>query len=431
MGTEMKDSGVEWIGKIPLNWAVKKLKYVASERTEQLLETTDPDYQFRYVEISSVSEAEGISKYEDMTFKIAPSRARKKVQIGDILISTVRTYLRAIAAVDDSDDVIVSTGFAVIRPVDINPCFLKYATLSESFISEIMANSEGISYPSTTSNKILSQKIALPSRFEQDKIAQYLDVECIRINHITSLLKEKIQKLKELKRSLISELVTKGLVPNVDLKDSGIEWIGKIPVDWKLSPLKNVFTVYAGSTPKSDISEYWDGDIVWVTPSDMDKSQKEIASSKKKITHKGYDSANLTIVPSGSLILSTRAPVGTINISTTPLCTNQGCKSLVVKNCKTDVRFYYYFLSILDAPLNALSLGTTFLELSTRALESFQVPVPKHSMQRAISNYLDIKCSRIDNLIDLETKFYEKLTEYKQSIIYEYVTGKKRVPQEV
>ena len=131
-----------------------------------------------------------------------------------------------------------------------------------------------------------------------------------------------------------------------EYKDSGVEWLGEIPSHWKIVPTKQLFNIVNGATPKSGVTEFWDGRIIWVTPSDLSKlSSFEINDSGRYITKKGFESCGTSLVPAGSMILSCRAPIGSLAITTKEICTNQGCKSLVVKN-KTNSKFaFYYFYS--------------------------------------------------------------------------------------
>ena len=145
MAEQMKPSGIDWIGDIPESWKVRPLKYLAKCNQDVLLETTAPDYSFRYVDIGSVTYERGITGYQELRFEDSPSRARRKVSVGDTIISTVRTYLKAIAIISDSENVIVSTGFAVYTPDEaIYPQYLYYFCKSEGFVQEIDKNSYGI-----------------------------------------------------------------------------------------------------------------------------------------------------------------------------------------------------------------------------------------------------------------------------------------------
>ena len=137
-----RDSGVEWIGEVPVGWEVKPLKFTATINDDSLLENTDPDFEFDYVDIGSVDYVEGISSKETMTFENAPSRARRIVKPGDTIVSTVRTYLRAIASIGEFDKPhIVSTGFAVVRPKTVYADFLAYTLKASFFVQSIVARS--------------------------------------------------------------------------------------------------------------------------------------------------------------------------------------------------------------------------------------------------------------------------------------------------
>ncbi|MDW2331509.1 restriction endonuclease subunit S [Vibrio sp. 1069] len=173
-----------------------------------------------------------------------------------------------------------------------------------------------------------------------------------------------------------------------EYKESGIDWIGVIPVSWSCLPIKRSFEVVNGSTPRSGEKLYWDGDITWVTPADLSKVNESISTSSKTITNEGLSSCGTSLVPKGSLILSTRAPIGTIAIASKELCTNQGCKSLI-KTTSVENKYVYYVLSISGKQLNNLGRGTTFLELSTDELANYRVPNPSIQEQQKIANFLD------------------------------------------
>ncbi len=169
-----KPSGVEWLGDVPHEWEVRRLKFAVTCNDETLPETTDPDYEIEYVDISSVNLAEGIVSTEKLEFEKAPSRARRKVQNGDSLVSTVRTYLKAIAPVNNPpENLIVSTGFAVVRPMDLmEPSFLSYYVQSQGFVDSVCANSKGVSYPAINPTELVCIETTYPeNRSEQKAIA--------------------------------------------------------------------------------------------------------------------------------------------------------------------------------------------------------------------------------------------------------------------
>jgi len=205
-------------------------------------------------------------------------------------------------------------------------------------------------------------------------------------------------------------------------KDSGVEWIGEIPEHWEVISTKRIFKVINGATPDTNEPIYWDGDIPWVTPIDLNENQGHIIeSTKRTLTPAGYNSCGTTLVPAGSIILSTRAPIGHLALAGRPLCTNQGCKSLSkISNNDTNY-FYYHYLASVDE-LQALGMGTTFLELSNQALGSFKVCLPSLEEQRSIAQFINHKTSEIDNLIADKEKLIALLQEYRQAVISEAVT---------
>lgn len=205
----MKDSGIDWIGKIPEDWKIIPLKYTIKNKTDVLKETTDPDFEFLYVDIGSVVTGY-INNYQLVRFKNAPSRARKVVRDKDVIISTVRTYLKAIASIKTKNlPIIVSTGFAVLRSNGkINPDFLRYAVENESFVSQVQINSVGINYPAISQSKLLNLKIVFPPMDVQIAINKYLDNKTYQIDRMISQKKKQLSLLSDYKNSLIFEYVT-------------------------------------------------------------------------------------------------------------------------------------------------------------------------------------------------------------------------------
>ena len=203
-------------------------------------------------------------------------------------------------------------------------------------------------------------------------------------------------------------------------KPSGIEWIGEVPEHWDLKKIKFCFDVYAGATPKTENAEYWDGDIVWVTPADYKTEDKYINGGKKTITKKGYDSCNTQIVPVGSIIFSKRAPIGTVALSNVELCTNQGCLSCVPKD--TNSTFYYYAMSVSTECFDLLGSGATFKEISADSFSNVKMPYPSLAEQEAIAAYLDARCADIDKVVATQEKRIALLKELKQSVITQAVT---------
>lgn len=205
-------------------------------------------------------------------------------------------------------------------------------------------------------------------------------------------------------------------------KDSGVEWIGQVPEHWEVAPLKRLAQVVNGATPESGISAYWDGDIAWFTPADLDnENATELIEPRRKITLDGLESCAARLTPPGSVVLSTRAPVGSVGITQTPSATNQGCRTLVPTGA-IPPKLLAEILVAARSELALRSNGTTFQELSTDALASLRVPLPPPAEQTAIAVALDRETARIDALIAKKTRFIELLKEKRQALITHAVT---------
>ncbi|UZW12855.1 restriction endonuclease subunit S [Clostridium pasteurianum] len=214
---KMKDSGVEWIGEIPEHWSLSKIKYQADINIKTLGEIIDENYEIKYIDIGSVNSNGEIINIENYIFKNSPSRARRIVSKGDTIISTVRTYLKAITWFEDvEENVICSTGFAVLSPRStIYPKYLFYLMRSTRYIDEIVRRSTGVSYPAITSSEIGKIDCLLPNMKEQIEIVKYIDDQIGEISDLVESITSQIEKLKEYRKSLISEVVT----GKIDVKD--------------------------------------------------------------------------------------------------------------------------------------------------------------------------------------------------------------------
>ncbi len=205
-----KDSGVEWLGKIPGCWSVKKLKHWLLVNQSTLPEGTIPSYVFDYLDIGSIGTGCLVEQPKRIRFRDSPSRARRVVRLGDTIISMVRTYLKAVWYVEKSDhDLIASTGFAVLTPkLGTWPKFVNYLCQSESFTNQVTANSVGVAYPAIAETKLGAFKVAVPPLPEQTAIARFLDKTSSRIDDAIARAQRKVELLREYRERLISDVVT-------------------------------------------------------------------------------------------------------------------------------------------------------------------------------------------------------------------------------
>jgi type I restriction enzyme S subunit len=210
--------------------------------------------------------------------------------------------------------------------------------------------------------------------------------------------------------------------PYPSYKDSGVEWLGKIPTHWQTKQVKRVFNIVNGSTPRSNEADYWNGDIPWVTPNDLGRlSGDTIYSTERSITRKGYQSCGTTLVPAGSLVLSTRAPIGHLAIAGMDLCTNQGCRALVFRSRENSQYFYYQLLAA-RPELESFGRGSTFLELGRDELGTVSLAYSSSSEQCAIAAFLDRETAKIDALVAKQERLIELLQEKRAALISHAVT---------
>lgn len=422
MTREMKNSGVEWIGDIPSEWKIIKSKYIFANHKEivgdrennfERLSLTLNGVLKRPKDDSKGLQSESLSTYQvlykdELVFKMIDLENTSTSRVG------------------------YSPYTGLVSPVYIvfnNNKYSKYGfwyfyNLWQRNIYNTLGNN-GVRSALNASDMLNLPFIQIPNE-EQTRISDFLDSKVTEIDKIISETKASIENYKEYKQSVITEAVTKGLDKNVPMKDSGIEWIGKIPCEWKVCKIKNIFKIYSGATPKSEQSEYWNGNIIWITPADYKTTDKYISSGKRFLTQEGYDSCGTTLVPENSIIFSKRAPIGSVAISQVPLCTNQGCLACVCER-NANAEFYYYVMSAFTTIFELYGSGTTFKEISFDSFSAFNIPFPSMLEQQRIVDFLNNKCAEIDNLISEKEKLIINLEEYKKSLIYEYVTGKKAV----
>lgn len=418
---QYKDSGVEWLGEVPEHWEVKRLKYFTTVNDETLSEKYDEDFEINYIDIGSVTTGY-IQNSEVILYSDAPSRARRIVREGDILVSTVRTYLKAIAPVSHSENgYIASTGFAVIRSRnDVCSDYLKYALLSNYFINLVESESTGISYPAINASELVTFNIALAPFEEQQVVANFLDNATCKIDTLIQKQQNLIELLKEKRQALISHTVTKGLNPHVKMKDSGVEWLGEIPEHWGVVQSRRLF---------KDRKEKARNDDEQLTASQKYGViyQKEFMELEgRKVTLVLTGSEILKHVEAGDFVISMRSFQGGLE-----LCKYSGSVSsayiglIPIKHVIHDY-FKYLFKSI--TYIQALQ-STSNLVRDGQALrfENFSqvdlVIVPEIEQQQ-IANYLDNATCKIDTLISKAQEAIELLKERRTALISATVTGK-------
>lgn len=205
-------------------------------------------------------------------------------------------------------------------------------------------------------------------------------------------------------------------------RPSGVDWLGEVPEHWQSGPLQRWFAIVNGGTPASSEETYWDGDSVWLTPDDLGQNEgARIHAGRRSITEEGVLNSSARVTPAGSIVLSTRAPIGHLAITEVPSATNQGCRTLVPSN-DADSCFAYYALLASRSVLQSLGKGSTFMELTPTDLGGHALPLPPLDEQRAIAAFLDRETERIDALVAKKRQLIERLQEYRTALITRTVT---------
>ena len=399
-----KDSGVEWLGMIPVHWDVKRLKRVATWNDEVLPEWTEPDLELIYVDIGGVDARDGVVEKEHLTFEYAPTRARRVVRDGDVIISTVRTYLRAIASiVDPEPGLIVSTGFAVIRPRDIYACFVAYAVRAPYFVDNVVANSVGVSYPAINANELVLLPVVCPTDSEQRAITAFLDCETAKLDALVAKKERLIELLQEKRTALITRAVTKGLDPDVPMKDSGVEWLGEIPAHWNIKQLRWAITFQRGhDLPSEDRDE---GDVPIVSSSGVSSNHSRAIAEAPGIVTGRYGT-----IGQFHLMKQRYWPLNTTLYST--------------DLHGSEPRFLRYML-IHMRPLFLLhAVKSAVPGVDRNDIHADHTALPNRTEQNAIADYLEQETAKIDALVVKVREAVERLKELRTALISATVTGK-------
>jgi type I restriction enzyme, S subunit len=426
-----KESGVEWLGAVPEGWEVVPYKTVGTHNDEVLPESTPEDLEFDYVEIGNVSLNDGIRNHSKVSFAHAPSRARRIARTGDVLVSTVRTYLKAIAIVPDREiPYVASTGFAVLRPGKrLVSSYLGRIVQSEYFVSEVIARSVGVSYPAINATEVVALPIPLPPLPEQQAIADYLDAETQRIDTLIAELREMIRLLKEKRQALISHCVTKGLDPTVPMKDSGVEWLGEVPEGWEVVRIGLVASVSNGTTPSREKAEYWEGGTVpWVSSAEV--NQGIVTTPTDYVTIHATIDCGMRTIRRGSVLIGLIGQGRTRGMSALlqfDACINQNVAA-IEPNEKASAEYVRHYLQHAYEPIRQLGRGGQQDALNNELVGSIIMPLPDIEEQHAITARLDRETAKIDRLISETEDTIRLMQERRSALISSVVTGKLQVP---
>lgn len=433
MAVEMKDTGIDWIGKIPKEWDVNKIKYSAILKGRigwQGLTTAEYRDEGPFL-ITGIDFADGSIDWEHcehVELKRWAEDPYIQITNGDLLITKDGTVGKTAIVEGLNDKATLNSGVLLIRTDDTcNRRYLYWILNSQLFWKWFNVINSGNStiihlYQGDFNNFVYP----VPDITEQKKIADFLDKQTSKVDAIIKTNEQQLEILKKYKKSLISQTVTKGLDNNVKMKDSGIDWIGKIPDGWEIAQLKRFVKFRTGATPPSEYPEYFMEEEEWYTPGDFTE-QIYLDTSQRKVSSKAYSKKIVPIFPENTvLIVGIGATAGKIGFSKKICSSNQQITALI-NNTKVFSRYLMYYMQSQVQTLRETANYTTLPILNNQTLGIFPFIKPDYIEQKRIADYLDEQCSKIDFLITKKQQTIDTIQKYKKSLIYEYVTGKKRI----
>ena len=423
MARQMKDSGIEWIGEIPVDWSMKRVKHIFTRKNEKVMQENPTILSLARdgVKVRDISNNEG--QIAESYYNYNP------VEKGDLLLNPMDLYSGANCSISKVQGVISPAYINLRANAGINPTFYDYYFKVQYWLMVFFSYGKGVSYDNRwtlSAETLMNYPVVALSYEEQCKRANYLDRKCAQIDAIISKQQQIIEKLKEYKLSVITEAVTKGLDPNVPMKDSGVEWIGKIPEHWVTGKIKNFCNLKTGSTPSTSNTEWFDGMIRWFTPGDFVETFI-LKDSARTLSQKAKDDMVAVIVPPNTvMIVGIGATAGKIGYTMVECSCNQ--QITAINTNKIMPKYLMYWMIANTKFLRDTAMFTTLPTLNNQTIGNYLVMFPDdRNEEKEVVDYLDGKCDKIEILIEAKKHEIDRLHRYKKSIIYEIVTGKMEV----
>lgn len=413
-----KNVDLPWLKRVPEHWeiaTVNTLFFNNEEKNEKC--TVTAAYQFKFGKIVKKP------NFELTNDLIETYKNYALVRPNDIMINGLNLnydfVTQRVGIVQEPG--IITSSYISIRPY-IHTNAKLYTYLFKAWDAQKVFNGMGTGIRRTLSWKELKQvTIPVPPKEEQDQIVRYLDWQNSRLNKLINAKKKEIALLEEQKQALISQAVTKGLDPHAPLRDSGIDWIGQIPEHWEINRLKDVSTLKTGSTPKTQFTEYFNGDIPWFTPGDF--SSNILNTAERTLTQKAkFDGAATIIPPNSILLICIGGTVGKVGLSPIECSCNQQITAFT--NLKCDSKYLLYWLLGNKVHLKGTASYTTLPILNNQTVGNYPFIAPyEFTIQHEIANHLDKKCFTIDAAINNINKTISFLQEYRTRLVADVVTG--------
>lgn len=376
--------------EIPSNWKWCALSkccaklYAGGDKTSHFSKDKTEDYQIPVIANGITND--GIIGYTDVA-----TETDSCITIsgrGTIGYTSIRTYPFS----------------PVVRLITIKPNDMLNIKYLRYVLNYLVEKSKGTSIQQLTIPMIKNKPIPVPPLLEQEKIANIIDelFELIEKKEKNDQEKDKLKQV--LKEKILDNAIHGNLVENnSELKPVKINEVNddtpyQLPSNWKWTKISSIGDVIGGGTPKTGEKLYWNGNVNWVTPADMKSDNKYITSGKNSITEKGLNESSARLMPKGTIVISSRAPIGYVKISTDDISTSQGCKSIVVNSEEVYNEFVYYYIKAIPKYLNSIGTGTTFREISGKTLGNILIPIPPFEEQKRIIEKIESLFELIEQL---------------------------------
>ena len=424
---KMKDSGIEWIGEIPEGWSIARGKHILTLLQRAVFPTDGVITCFRDGEVTLRS-----NRREDGFTVSLKEIGYQGIEPGDLVVHGMDRFAGSIGISDSRGK---SSPVLVVLDSSQDKKYLMYYLRSMAYNNVFLALSTGIRVRSCDLkwNKLADLLYLVPPIVEQHKLVSFLDEKCSEIDAMLSKTRASIEEYKKLKQAIITQAVTKGVRGEREMKDSGVEWIGEIPKEWAVSPMKHFIDILPGYAFSSDdfcIEEgipLLRGINVGVNEIRWDETVRWNHSISKQL-ESFFLKENDLVVGLDRPWISDGTRVAFIAKKDLPcLLLQRVCR--IRTRCNFDMRWIYYWLSgsSFKDSLSTETTGISVPHISTKQIEQFIVAFPNQLEQTQICNYLDAKCAEIDKLIAKKEQLVKELENYKKSLIYEVVTGKREV----
>ena len=422
---KMKDSGIEWIGEIPEGWEVIPAKFLFKNSDMRRIandEQLTASQQFGIISQKDYTELTG----SKVVLANKGLEDWKHVKPFDFIIS-----LRSFQGGLEMSEI---TGCITWHYIVLKSChkicsyYYKWLFKSDSYIHALqrtcsfIRDGQDLRY-----SNFIQVPLFEPPLAEQEKIADYLNAECSHIDAMLSKTRSSIEEYKKLKQAVITQAVTKGVRGEREMKDSGVEWIGEIPAEWSICPLKRLAAIQTGSTPSKTSSESFYSSITgtpWIKPDNLGFSSS-IETTAEFLTEEGCSVART--FPSNTVYVGCiGSRIGNCGYSLIPCACNQQINALIF-NERMYWKYGWYLTIFQEEQYTLLANGNVIQIINSTTQGNISCIVPSISEQREITAYLDAKCAEIDGLIAKKAQLAKELESYKKSLIYEVVTGKREV----